>query len=312
MYKYSLKYEFMSRNNPNNSQNSHTDFKGLQSLSEDLRKKRDDLNLKTKEFINDLQEIETEINENLKMAKEKYKKRRDYWNNKVKELKKKKEEYKALFDLLLEEKKSIQKKSKSSDKLISIKQVERKIDNLERRIETENLDIAEENAIIDKIRELAKSKQDFLAAQENSELFKIERKVEIVKINLNKIYEQLNKWSNKSQENHTKMLEIFQKVDELREQKKKMEEELIENKKSADRHHEQYLQVMNQRKKVTKGKRPYKTNKKPAPRTDHFKKKNEMIEKIKEDKLAEALEKQKAGKKLNLFEARLILEKSER
>ncbi|MFX1343907.1 MAG: hypothetical protein ACFFBC_02785 [Promethearchaeota archaeon] len=302
----------MSRNNPYNSQNSHTSFKGLQTLSEDLRKKRDDLNLKTKELINDLQEIETEINENLKMAKEKYKKRRDYWNNKVKELKKKKVEYKALYDQLLEEKKSIQKNNKSSDKLISIKQVERKIDNLERRIETENLDIAEENAIIDKIRELAKSKQDFLAAQENSELFKIERKVEIVKINLNKIYEQLNKWSNKSQENHTKMLEIFQKVDDLRERKKKMEEELIENKKSADRHHEQYLQVMNQRKKIMRGKRPYKTNKKPAPRTDHFKKKSEMMEKIKEDKLAEALEKQKAGKKLNLFEARLILEKSER
>ena len=35
-----------------------------------------------------------------------------------------------------------------------------------------------------------------------------------------------------------------------------------------------------------------------------------MIEKMKKDKLAMALEKQKAGKKLNLFEARLILEKS--
>ena len=33
--------------------------------------------------------------------------------------------------------------------------IERKIDNLERRIETEKLDITEENAIIDKIREYA-------------------------------------------------------------------------------------------------------------------------------------------------------------
>jgi len=302
----------MSGNNSKTSQNSQTSFRGLQILSDDLKKKRDDLNLKTKNFINDLQEIETEINENLKVAKEQYKKRRDYWNNKVKELKEKKVEYKTLFDKLLEEKKSIQKKSKNSDRLVSIKQVERKIDNLERRIETENLDMAEENSIIDIIRELAKSKQNFLAEQENSDLFKVERKVEIVKINLNKIYEQLNKWSNKSQENHAKMLEIFQKVDELRDQKKKMEEELIENKKSADRYHEQYLQVMNQRKKISKGKKPYKPFKKPVRREDHFKEKNEMIAKIKQDKLAEALEKQKAGKKLNLFEARLILEKSER
>lgn len=303
----------MSRNNTKTSQNSQTSFRGLQILSDDLKKKRDDLNLKTKKFINGLQEIETDINTSLKTAKDEYKKKRDYWNNKVKILKDKKVEYKTLFEKLVEEKNLIQKKTKTSNKIISIKQVERKIDNLERRIETENLDIAEENAIVDTIKELAESKQEFLAQQENSDLFKLERKIEIVKINLNRIYEQLNKWSNKSQENHAKMLEIFQKVDELREQKKKMEEELIENKKTADRYHEQFLQVMNQRKKFSKGKKPYKPSKKPTTvRSRHYHKKNEMIEKMKKDKLAEALEKQKAGKKLNLFEARLILGQSER
>ncbi|GAG57640.1 unnamed protein product, partial [marine sediment metagenome] len=44
-------------------------------------------------------------------------------------------------------------------------------------------------------------KQEFFSDEKNNELFKIERKIEIVKINLNKIYEQLNKWSDKSQEN---------------------------------------------------------------------------------------------------------------
>jgi len=302
----------MSRNNTRNSQNSRTSFRGLQILIEDLRQKRDDLNLKTKDFINDLQEIETEININLKAAKEKYKKKRDYWNNKVKELKDKKLEYKTLLDKLFEEKKSIQKKGNNSERPISIKQIERKISNFERIIETENLEIAEENAIVDKIKTLAESKQQFLSDQQNSDFFKIERKIEIVKINLNKIYEQLNKWSNKSQENHAKMLEIFNKVDELREQKRKREEELIENKKAADRYHEQYLQVMNQRKKISKDKRPYNPSKKPHFRAKNIRKKNEMIEKIKQNKLAEAIEKQKAGKKLNLFEARLILERAER
>jgi uncharacterized coiled-coil DUF342 family protein len=301
----------MSRNNTRNSQNSRTSFRGLQTLIEDLRQKRDDLNLKTKNFINELQEIETEININLKAAKEKYKKKRDYWNIKVKELKDKKLEYKTLLDKLFEEKKSIQKKGNNSERPISIKQVERKISNLERMIETENLEIAEENAIVDKIKSLAESKQQFLANQQNSDFFKIERKIEIVKINLNKIYEQLNKWSNKSQENHAKMLEIFKKVDELREQKRNREEELIENKKAADRYHEQYLQVMNQRKKISKGKKPYFPGRKAPVKAKQIRKKNEMFEKIKQTKLAEAIEKQKAGKKLNLFEARLLLEKFE-
>ncbi|NVM35204.1 MAG: hypothetical protein HWN81_06390, partial [Candidatus Lokiarchaeota archaeon] len=144
----------------------------------------------------------------------------------------------------------------------------------------------------------------------NNEIFKIERKIEIVKINLNKIYEQLNKWSEKSQENHSKMLQEFQNVDKLKEDKRKLEEELIDNKKTADKFHEQYLMLMNQRKKTYKGKRPYNSGKKPGAKFNQVNKKHEMIEKIKQNKLATALEKQKAGKKLNLFEARLILEKS--
>jgi len=235
------------------------------------------------------------------------------WTNKVKQLKEKKIEYKTLLDNFIEEKKKIQKSTndgKASKNFISIKQIERKIDNLERIIETENLNIVEENAIIDDIRKLAEMKQEFFGERQNSDLFKLERKIEIVKINLNKIYEQLNKWSNKSQENHAKMQDLFQRVNTLKEKKKKMEEELIENKKAADHYHEQFLKLMNQRRKISKGKRPYYTSKRPVKKPTPSTKKNELLEKLKQDKLEKALEKQKAGKKLNLYEARLILEQS--
>ncbi|UCC18181.1 MAG: hypothetical protein JSV62_08670 [Promethearchaeota archaeon] len=303
----------MSKERNQNTQTSRMSFRDLQFQIEDLRQKRDELNKKTKQYINDIQEIEIEIANSLKIAKEKYKKKRDYWNNKVKQLKEKKIEYKALLDNFIEEKKKFQKSEKDGNdnrQILSIKQIERKIDNLERRIETEKLDINEENTIIDKIRELAAMKQEFFSEQRNSELFKIERKIEIVKINLNKIYEQLNKWSDKSQENHSKMLEEFQNVDKLKENKKKFEEELIENKKTADKFHEQYLKLMNQSKKNFKSKRPYRPAKKPTAKSDQISKKNKMLEKLKQDKLETALQKQKEGKKLNLFEARLILEKS--
>ncbi|MCK4780740.1 MAG: hypothetical protein KAT57_11150, partial [Candidatus Lokiarchaeota archaeon] len=303
----------MSGEKPHNARTSRTSFRDLQLQIEDLRQRRDELNKKTKEYINMLQENEIEITNSLKIAKQKYKKKRDYWNNKVKQLKEKKIEYKTLFDNFIEEKKSLQKSQKNTKdnkQFLSIKQIERKIDNLERIIETEKLDIAEENALIDKIRELAAMKHEFLSEEKNNDLFKIERKIEIVKINLNKIYEQLNKWSDKSQENHTKMLEEFQNVDKLKEDKKKLEEELIENKKTADRYHEQYLKVMNQRKKNYKGKKPYSPSKRPTRKFNQTNKKYEMMEKLRQDKLATALEKQKAGKKLNLFEARLILERS--
>jgi len=303
----------MSKERNRNTQTSRTSFRELQFQIEDLRQKRDELNNKTKDFINDLQEIEIEIANSLKNAKEKYKKKRDYWNNKVKQLKEKKIEYKTLLDNLLEEKKKkqgLEKDLNNNKQPISMKQIERKIESLERRIETERLDINEENIIIDKIRELAAMKQDFLSVQKNSDIFKIERKIEIVKINLNKIYEQLTKWSDKSQENHSKMLEVYQYVDKLKIDKRKLEEDLIENKKTADLYHEKYLKLMNQSKKIYKGKKPYKPRKMPTAKFSERTKKDEMIEQIKKQQLETALEKQRTGKKLNLFEARLILEKS--
>ncbi|MFX0008945.1 MAG: hypothetical protein ACFE9R_01410 [Candidatus Hermodarchaeota archaeon] len=271
------------------------------------------MNQKTKDYINELQEIDNQIETKLNVAKENYQKKRDYWNSKVKKLKDKKNEYKKILDGFIEEKKNIIKENKNegeSKKVLSVKQIERKIENLERRIEIDNLDIPEENAIIDKIKELAQIKQEYLSEQQNSELFKLEKKIKIVKLNLNKIYEQLNKWSNKSQNYHAKMHEMYQSINELREKKKSLEEELIANKKAADEYHEQFLKVMNQKKKVSRGKKVQKFERpiKKAYKVDN--KRMAELERLKEEKLAEALEKQKAGKKLNLYEARLILEQS--
>jgi len=303
----------MSRANTNTSQSSKYSFKELQLQIEEFRQKRDDLNKKTKEYIKELQEIDVKIEEQLNLAKDDYKKKRDYWNSKVKKLKDKKIEYKNILDKFIEERKIIIKESrkgKETQKYVSIKQIDKKIENLERRIEIENLDIIEENAMVDKIGELAHVKREFLAEQHNSDFFKIDRKIQIVKINLKKIYEQLSKWSNKSQDYHAKMHDVYQTVNELREKKKTLEEELIENKKAADAYHEKFLRVMSKRKKESKGKRPSYASKKPRAPKKHRTVRNEELEKLKQDKLAAALEKQKSGRKLNLFEARLILERS--
>ena len=297
--------------------NLNVSFKDLQGKIEDLKQKRDDLNQKTKEYINKLQEIESEIIEALKTAKDKYKPKRDYWNKKVKALKDKKIEYKNLLENFTEEKKKIQKKEKiedSSKRFGTVKQIERKIENYERMIETETLKMNQENDIIDKIKELEGQKKQLVDEQQNTGLFVIERKIEIVKINLNKIYEQLNKWSKKSQDYHNKIQETYQKANELKEAKKRMEEDLIENKKSADKYHNQYLESISKKSQISKKKRSSYKKKSGGGRIKKerkvFDKNQELMDKLKQDKLAVAIEKQKAGKKLNLFEARLILEQS--
>ncbi|MBD3195486.1 MAG: hypothetical protein GF317_10550 [Candidatus Lokiarchaeota archaeon] len=280
----------------------------IQSQIEEAKKKRDELNKKTKDYINSLQDIELKIEETLNLAKNKHKKKRDNWNKKVAQLKDKKIEYKDLLNDLIAEKRSIQRKrNNNKGNLVSVKQIERKIENLERMIETENLELSEENAIVDKIRDLAEQKQNLVSEEKNNEFFRKEKQIEIVKINLNKIYEQLNKWSNKSQDYHNKMLEAYDNANDLREQKRKLEEELIENKKKADKFHEKYLNLLKKRKGRSRGRGRRQYKKKPR----YGGRDNKRLEKIKQDKLETALEKQKAGKKLNIYEARLILEKKE-
>jgi uncharacterized coiled-coil DUF342 family protein len=80
----------MSRDNTSTSQASNLSFKELQFQIEEFRKKRDDLNQKTKDFINELQENDNQVEAQLRIAKENYQKKRDYWNSKVKKLKDKK------------------------------------------------------------------------------------------------------------------------------------------------------------------------------------------------------------------------------
>jgi uncharacterized coiled-coil DUF342 family protein len=291
--------------------NTSISFSDLQEQIDQFREERDRLNQKTKNYINSLQEIESQINETIKKANLR-KKKRNYWNQKVAKLKDKKIEYKEMLNNFFEEKRELQKGKDNKGNFHSVKQVENKIENLERRIETENLKIAEENQIVDQIKELAHQKQKLLEAQNSSELIKKEKQIEIVKINLNKIYEQLEKWSNKSQKNHQMMLDLYDKASELREEKRKIEENLIENKKKADQYHEKFLDAMKKRRKANRGRPQHRGRQKR--RSQYRRKssrKNDKLEKIKQDKLQTALEKQKAGKKLNLFEARLILEQNE-
>ncbi len=280
----------------------------LQSQIDQAKEKRNELNQKTKDYIKSLQEVEVQIKEALDQAKE-LKKKRNRWNERVGKLKDKKIEYKDLLNDLISKNRDLGgNRHQRQSEYISAKKIDKKIENMERQIETENLKMVEENAIVNQIQELAQKKKELLEVDTNQDILKNEKKIEIVKINLDKIYEQLNKWSNKSQQYHKKMLEQYDKVDELKEKKNNIEENLIQNKKKADNYHEKFIQLRKKQKSTPRGRKSSRRRSKHR----YNKKKNQELEKIKQSKLETALKKQKEGKKLNIYEARLILEKSKR
>lgn len=298
-----------------NYDNFGVSFNSLLQKIEVVKRKRNEVNKKIQEYISSFQLIETELIESFLTAKEIYDKRWKYCNKKIKLLKKKKIEYEYLFDNLIEEKKKLQNpRSNSKDlELIesnknSIKQIDHKIYNLEKRFKSELLKINEENEVIDQISKLDKEKQELKIKLQSSEFYKNQSKIKFIEIKLKTIFEQLNKWFIKRRNSHEEIFDLFQKVYKLNNNKKKMERELSENKRAAERYFLQFSKTLNYENEISKKIRyNNKAKQKEMPRFELRIKNKELFKKFKQEKLAIALEKQKAGKKLHISEYRLIL-----
>ncbi len=291
----------MSRNN-SRRQSQQLSFGEIQSQADDYKRLRDEHNIKTKELFKYLNSTNKEIEQYRKEAKD-LRKNRDEINQKIKVKKKKKYE---LIDKIKEYKNkrnNLKSKDKANGKNYSlIKKYEAETERLERSIETDQLTIKEENRIIERITELAEKRKELLKyMEENDELFQIEKDIESIGIELDNIKENFNVLSKESQEYHEKMVTLYKEIDYINDQRKIKEEELIINKVKADEYHELFIKMLNQKKRVRKPKKHYAYKKQMERKTIE----DEIIKK----NLAAAIEKQKKGQRLNMFEARLLLEK---
>ena len=109
------------------------------------------------------------------------------------------------------------------------------------------------------------------------------------------------------------MLDLYRDAKTFRNFKNKLENSLRENKDIANQYHQQFLNVMNQNEKNIIKELWHKSNPKPpqrkiiTPMREAFILKQRFYRKFMQGKLAVALEKQKAGKKLHISEYKLIL-----
>lgn len=291
----------MSKNN-SRKQSQQLSFGEIQSQAEDYKRLRDEHNIKTKEIFKYLNSTNKEIEQYRKEAKD-LRKNRDEINQKIKSIKKKKYELIDKIKELKNKRNNLKSKDKANGNNYSlIKKYEAETEYLERSIETDQLTIKEENRIIERITELAEKQKDLLKyMEENDELFQIEKNIDSVGIELDNIKANFDVLSKESQAFHEKMVTLYKEVDYINDQRKIKEEELINNKVKADEYHELFIKMLNQKKRVRKPKKPYAYKKQMERKTIE----DEIIKK----NLATAIEKQKKGQRLNMFEARLLLEK---
>ncbi|MHA1987911.1 MAG: hypothetical protein ACW98D_14845 [Promethearchaeota archaeon] len=295
---------------------------------------KNQLNSKLKNYILNFQSIDSEIYKSLFNAREFYNEKRYGYNIKLEKLRIKKKEYELLWNRLNKELKTFSKPEIDSNISVSIEytkksleDIEYNIDIIHEKLEDQILEIDVENEIIEKLREFEenKKKKTNLLVElerkqttkvESSDFYKTQRRIESLEMNLEEIYETLMKLSYKRLMTHKKMLNLYRKTREFESLKNEFVMILDENNTTSEEYHQLYLKLMDQN--IKNLKKEFSNRPRSKVLTRAIKKPNvkaiinnkKKYKRLEKKKLAIALNKQKAGKKLDFYELKLILKHS--
>ncbi|MGZ7043518.1 MAG: phosphoserine phosphatase SerB [Methanobacterium sp.] len=251
-------------------------------LSE-ITRERDALNEEARSQKQIRDELNAGIKENLSKAIE-YRNERDKTNQEVKK-------YKKLRDETNNKLKTMEWESGRRDVI----NIEKEIKRLDKTIETEVLDIRKENELIKRVQDLSKQLQgmqkDVKAQKEALELKELSESY----------HQKVVEFSDEAQITHEKMLEYFQKIDEIRINADEAHNKFIEIKNSASQKHDEVKECFVQIRKINK-------------RLDKVKAKTRSFEtqvsdkknKKEKERAMDIYEKFKEGKKLNTDELMLL------
>ena len=292
-------------------------FDSLQHKINKFKQKEKELTRKLKDYVKEYQNIELEIFKILLTINQIYVIKRENWNKKIKKLLVERTKFQNFLENLIEEKKRIQEsENKNKIKILrqtdsiftSIDKIEYEINELEKIIQFKHLEINEENELIEKIGELERKKREQMdklteqiREQQNTEFYKIQKRIGYVKIYLERINEQVNKFYNKRRNSHKNVLNLYKIAKELRYNKNQIKRKLKDNNETLKHYYLDFLEK--QQRKSSNGNivvQELKPN-----REDRWL----AFQKFKQNKIATLLKKQKEGKRLDFYEFKLILEK---
>ena len=270
----------------------------------DLKRLRDNYNHGTRDLINKIKKAQTEIS-NIRSQAMEYRNKRDSLNKDVQEIKKNKLATSNLLNDSRTQLKDAKIKARKTDdggkrKGLSaqIGKSRRRIDQLEKRIETEDLELKEENQIVDEIDKLERSLQELLAQNKKPDQFNKQiTDIRNSREELRELNNTLREKAEESQNYHLLYLDISKEMEDLRTEKRSLQRELNENRYIADVYHQRLIEMsqkLNRQKRIS--------------RKSQYQNKKKVKKEIQKMTLEDAREKMKKGVKLNIFEARAFLE----
>ena len=298
---------------------------------------RDLLDKQFDSMVNNLLNIESQIYKSLIDARSFFNEKRQFYAKKVRLLKYNLSEYHKFLEYFTTEVKGLPEPTKPKEiitsierNMASIKKIDQKIDSLKEKLMEETLNIDQENNVLEdlnvlepqkqtKIDNVIKLEQALKNELRNNIYFRTHRSIEILQVSLIQIKNSLEKWTKKRTICHKIMLSLYRKAKVFENITLQMENELYYNRDSAYKNYQLFNDLITQNRikivkelsiYLKKQKKPEKVKPKQKPIDKELIKRKKTRKKFVKKKLTQALAKKKAGKRLDFYELKLILDHS--
>ncbi len=275
----------------------------IEDLSRELsiiKEERDLLNLEVRKWLKKRNSIHDQIR-GLRAEATVLREKRDALNERVQELKRLREQAKMqskkIHDQIL---KLEEKVGNSMEKRLphNIREIERKIESLDWKIQTTPLTLEEERPLVNQVRlleaQLSIHKQIEVL---DKRLVELKAEKEALEVKAKHYHEELSEFAEQSQKFHKKMVEVLKKVDSFRVEANRLHQKYLETKQQAQELHQRHAEISHQVSSL----------KQALHREEEEKQAQHQLELRKEMK-EKALKKMKRGEKLSWEEFKILAE----
>jgi uncharacterized coiled-coil DUF342 family protein len=209
--------------------------------SEQHKTRRNELNAQASKFASDRNTLNNQTREYVDEAK-KHKEERDKINVDVQELKEQRNDLNSQANVLFENVEAF-KKQHGTIKSRGIKELQKQIEYLDFKQQTEVFTVDQERELIEKIKQMKESVREQEAELEQNK--EVKTKLTQAKDHrkmASDLHAKVTELAELAQNHHDQMVELYRKADQSREEADEMHKKFVEAQEAADAEHRYFIQ----------------------------------------------------------------------
>ncbi|MGD2066852.1 MAG: hypothetical protein PVI43_06765 [Candidatus Bathyarchaeota archaeon] len=276
-------------------------IKALNQELTPLKEERNRLNDEAKKWAQKRDALH-EKTRNMRKDANSIKEKRDALNEKVQELKNLRSQVTARRKEKLDKFSELREKIRALNEKLpngNLRQVQREIEDIDWKIQTNSLPVKEEQELVNRVRYLESLLVDQKQIKKiKDELFKLRAEEQKFGSEAKTIHDKLSELAEQSQKYHAQMIDILEKSRELQAEANEGHKKFVEAKEEAQKVHQKFVEVLEKIRSIERDLKET-ADKKQAERQNELKGELEK----------RALEKMKRGEKLMWEEFQVLAEK---